>query len=645
MLLLKKILILIFVFFKLSNCINFDFIINLLQQLNNIHNFKTLIIFQSEFFHEFELNEFYLKLQKNNSKIPKYCLTTTTMPSSSSTNKNIKLRNLINNNFISIIFISNNIDDPIFELIDIVLEKLHWTKIIFIILNDHLHSLLLPKKILKWCYLKHMLNSIVLFENHYYEIQIMNFESFPNFYIQNLNKNFNISNYNNAFLNNNKNLTEILFMYDEINDQKLNFKNAEFKATLLHSPPMTTTLYNKKIGRNIISGIGPYMIKDAKHLNNWKIKFINFKYSDDDLLNYETIYKLLKYKKINLCITPKELINDKYSYDISYPLYISKLCLIIPVKRLPTYMHLIHAFQNDAWLILSISIILLTILLYIAHSFNNKSNNNRLKKFEFGELFGQSLTGIFNLQFPISLQKIHNSIHIKFIYILILIFGFIISTIYITFATSYLTKIIIFKTINTIDDLIKKNIKILTTKEQLKYMINLRNYSKDFNNSFIIVNEYNYAKTVDSLNQSYAYAIFDYSLELLLKLQRNLHKPLFYQSKICFGSYFVSFPIQSDSLLRRSLKYLIIRYHQSGLLNYIIPKVYDELIEYNYIKPFKDTYNSGPFRLEMEHLKLLWYFWMIGIFISCICFLLEIIWIKIKIYFGKVLRKIKEINF
>lgn len=538
--------------------------------------------------------------------------------------KNLQFYKIINlQNTLSIVYFKtfNDIIPPIKKC----LRKIRSiSKIIFIkLINNNSNNEIKKdiKFLFKWTRQISLINSIILIKNskNLNQIEIYGYNSWPK---------LKIKNFTSSSLTLSSSTIEKFFKVN-IYDKNLIKNYCKLKIIMaLHLPKIFCT--NKKNCFNTLSGYAGHILYEflktfnCSSSSSYKI----YEIDDKKIQKYTTLYiheLMLKYN-IDISTLPYDLANNYNSYfDTSYPILLSKYCFIIPLNNeIPKFMYLILPFHLNLWLLIFITIFYSTFLLYFIKKFllNKKYSN-----------FSECLLNVICSIIYISLIKnfnLYKNLQLYFIYILLILLGFILTNIYLSLTTSFFTKILYNIQINNLQDIINNNLQILDegqSLQSLEIFLNITNNEKfKLKNLLKIINENDYIDQTNQLNTTLAFIAETDEINIIFKQQEYLKRKKFYQSKICFGEHYVTFLLKYDTIIKNHLNLFLLKIQENGLLNYWKLSSYTDLINMKYLKTMYD-YNNEYERqpINLEHLMILWYCYIIGILLSLLCFLLEIL--------------------
>ncbi|CAD7011915.1 unnamed protein product [Ceratitis capitata] len=154
--------------------------------------------------------------------------------------------------------------------------------------------------------------------------------------------------------------------------------------------------------------------------------------------NYSEIYERIHNGEYNLAMNGATLVNHvTLNVRFSYPLYWVKNCVMVPLEdELPKYWYIVWPFGRYIYMCILFGIF------YIAFLMN-------------------SAIIMFSSNMNVQLKNAH--VRVLFFYMLLFVFGFILAAYHAPYLTAYNMKPVFVPPINTVDDLLNANIRVLIT--------------------------------------------------------------------------------------------------------------------------------------------------------------------------------------
>lgn len=577
---------------KLFVHLNVTILAQLLATINTVFNCENLIIVSHDnYTKSLEFNIFMQQIAVDQLK-PVFLFTT-------SQNMNLKLR--INKNSLALIFMRqcevNNCND-IREITHRTLLSFRTNKSVFILESENCPL----KDLVDWLWYEQFVNSLILCGN-----EIYSFDPFP--YIQ-----ITKPKVNEYFLK-----RDAAFY---------NLKGYYLNTPVIESLPRLYPIKDGQ-GNNLLSGPNGYLFTHFIRFMNMTWNGFNEDYwlqafNKSGIALYETMSLFtIQNTSAEIAAEAPLIVHSSFAFDNSYPTDTVHLCLMIPVQNaLPNYLYLFRPFSIDLWIMLTFLIIYTTAMFYILL----KATYFRKTPVDIFCCFQQSFNVIINASNLEDFRLPRASWII--LYLPLFVFGFTISSFYSTYLAAFLTTILYENDLETIDDLIHSNVKIMIVDWQLedlfqyfnihiKAMINFVNVSYEFSNDVVVHR--------NSLNTSYGYLVPSDMWKIFQKEQELLRRPIFKLSQICYTTFFSSFPIKQDSYIEQPIKYFIMLSQQFGLFEAWEHRSFRDAINAKIYYLLKDNTENDYEALSVSFFAIGWWLLFCGLFIGCVTCGIEVL--------------------
>lgn len=569
----------------------------LIKSLNKQYRYETVTIFISEELWSDCDNLFpLLSTIEESSWKPKLIIT-------KQTTMYIDIERILNGSPLSLVLAENH-ESYIIDIAKILLRGVRHNPIIFYLRDKKdLHTMEDFTKFCVWSAKTQFINALVMFQNL---SERYGCELFPK--IQTVNQT--------------KWPTNLLFSIST-KHKPLNFKRKIFEFPIAEDKPRAFVVsYNENTTTVKSSGLCWKMFKYFILQSNGELLLRPLYKPGESYKPIHEILEMIANKSIVAspnCFTDVDL----KRFSTTYPIQIVDWCLMVPiVRKVPSYEYILTPFQMETKLIISAAVILSGGIFWILLGFNN---------FSLGVLNG--LCGFIDLAFCSNLEVFHRHISRCF-QILIRLAGFICCNYYNALLSSFLATTIFGKQIDSFEDLIKSEFNLMmryTDSRSLK-KYNLSNIILD---RFIIKNGDVLAKHRDSLDRSYVYPVSSDRWYFHNLQQNTMRVKYFRYTKMCFGQYLLTFPLWYDSLFKEPLDYFILKSLSGGLTKYWTDESF---------RDFKDISNMTMAQREPEAMPMdlvyftyAWFCIAIGLVISLVGFLLELVYFNLYFKFYKIL--------
>lgn len=327
------------------------------------------------------------------------------------------------------------------------------------------------------------------------------------------------------------------------------------------------------------------------------------KYNDSELKYYAL--SLDTNTTVHMSATASIVINSGYDVAESYPTYIVDACYMVPVKNaLPAHLYIKQPFSLQLWLLLAFLVICSSLLLY---QFSDKRK-------EYFTFFLTSICVFLNISTKVPSHITHWSLFL--VYFSLFTFGFMLNAYYNTYLSAFLTTILYGKEVDTIEDLAKSGIQILNTKQTTMTHMRLGRFPEEFLNCYKTIDNDREDEIIslrDNLNTSYAYACSSDRWNHFEKMQELLRWKLFRWTKICFGRYYVTYPMLHDTHLSEPLRYFSMSCQQMGLFRAWPARTFRDAMNMKMYSILREETPNDFEALEVNFLRIAWWILLLGL--------------------------------
>lgn len=331
-----------------------------------------------------------------------------------------------------------------------------------------------------------------------------------------------------------------------------NINGYHIRTPIINDPPRVMKFFNPRKKKMEFGGYSYNILDNFIKSVNGTFTHLTFlkEYDIVNFLNRTTA------KEIDICIH-SYMSGDNYA--ISFPLKTLRWELMIPVEaRLDPYFYFIVPFENKVWFA-----ILLT-LGYIA-IMSSCMQFMVTGKFKWMECFSDVLLKFLNMSAEVSLNN--EQIIILAFKMQVFLFAFIINNLYLAHLTTFLATELPVKSIENLDQLIQKNIKILCVQYEADDLIEIVN-RKSVEKLLVKVPVLEFLEQRNSLrNTSYAFTLAEDKILFLFKQQERLKRPMFHVMKDSLSILQLGLPMPMDSPFLSPFNHFLIRIQQSGLIS------------------------------------------------------------------------------
>ncbi|XP_055856025.1 uncharacterized protein LOC129919199 [Episyrphus balteatus] len=407
---------------------------------------------------------------------------------------------------------------------------------------------------------------------------------------------------------------------------KTNFKNVgklfpeitkDMKKYRIETPfleDIPKTFIFKKHGRNFLVGNDASIIGEfAKHMN---INLIPIFLPNMDL---EKIFRIISFNNLELSVHSFSM-HYLLQSGRSYPVDFERWCIMVPFRNeLPKKKLVFKAFDGTTWLAIGLGVVFIAFVLRFIDPPTTTGclGKNLLKSLS---IMMYSSNQVKRIPVPSALKCV--------LYAFVFCLGFILYSFYTSFLARFCTTLVFRNTIDTVEDLINENLRIMIIDYETSAIRLQANYDEKFFQLLYPMPYYDVVTHRNSFNNNFAYSISESDWIHLDKQQSKLKKPLFRFSKICYGRHFTMFPLQSDSHLKPHLDDFILRVKEGGLDVAWKDQSFGMAITMKYSRMLVDK-STVINPLSLEFFENVFIIWLIGIGLSMIGFVTEVLHKKI----------------
>ncbi|XP_065363421.1 uncharacterized protein LOC135956777 [Calliphora vicina] len=419
----------------------------------------------------------------------------------------------------------------------------------------------------EWCWKKGFTNALILVDNEKYYQQHYEIYNYNRFQRQQITNMTNFSK---------------LQLYP---DKFRNLHKFKIRTFAQYDPPR---VFDK---RNCMR---KYMNRLLGYVATLYEAFLKEYNAEMDLLYFSTnksysimeIMQIVDNDEIDLAINPYIPIK---SVHLSYPLRMLQRCVVVPYpQELSKYKFFIMPFESKVWLSFLATWFILSLAKFFGW-FLKQSNSSTLD-------VGEILLDVWRLMmylpsFTVCSYKDFkwfNAVWFSFITVM----GFIFSNLYMASLTSFFSGLTFKPTINTLGELIQRNITLDVVDYEIPTILNNRDLPKYFAELLRARNASDLINDIMALHANHSYAALEDRIIFSLNQQIHLRQPVSQVVKECLTTMPFGFLMPAHSQYEKPLNRFILRSASAGLID----KWYFEAIQ--------DGYCSGILTMRMPLLKV-----------------------------------------
>lgn len=569
---------------------NYSNLLQILTTINNVYNYENLIIVSDDkYLSSLEFSVFVQRIAVEQMK-PVFIFT-------KSQSTNLKLR--IHKNSLSLIFVgkSDINGDDILDIIHKALLGFRTNKSVFILDCDSLEDLV------DWLWKEQFINSLILWRNVVYS-----FDPFPALRII-------------------KPSVDEYFSFKETS--AYNLKGYYLDSPVIESLPRLYPVKDNE-GNDLLSGPNGYLFNHFIHFmnitwNGFDEQYWQQVFNESGLSSYDTISLFtIQNTSAEIAAESPIIIESSFTFDTSYPTDTVSMCLMIPANNeLINYLYILKPFSSDLWILVALLILYTTVLLYYLLN----TTYFKGKPVDLFICYQQSFNVLLNASNLIAFRLPRSSWII--LYLPLFIFGLGMYSSYTTYLSSFLTTVLFEKDIETIDDLLRGHVKILLIDFQMTDLFEHYNLTDKASNKFVNVSYESYGYVLEQrnrLNTSFGYLVPSDMWKIFQKEQELLRRPIFKLSRICYTTFFASFPIKQDTYIGQPLKYLILLSQQFGLFKAWEGRSFRDALHAKLFHLHRDNTANDYDDLSPSFFALAWWFLFGGLALSCLACMMEMLY-------------------
>lgn len=481
---------------------------------------------------------------------------------------------------IIIVYIKKGLlDESLMEMLPSLMWRLHELHIVFITKDEPVAWL---EDLFNYSFREGFIN-VLLIQQYNQTLSLYSYNPYPNIQVQRLSH---------------------LGDYFNRKFQLQNFNHFPIRTVSIRMEPRMIEYVNRK-GQLVFAGYMYHaMMEFIRHYN------ATLKILKESPKSFADGIVMMGKKGMDFACYPKEI---QWNMSGTAPLYLMNDYFAVPYSRpIASYLYFSRPFQSTLWLAVMGTVGYGMLALYIIY----KKNGTEISL----EFLCSWCYVLFLSQpyFRISNWK-------QFVvHCLLLLFGFILTNLYLTMLSSMLTSGLFEPQLNTMKDLIHSPYPLLADDFIADYFNNLDIIPREIHDRMIIVPGTTLDEARTGLNTSFMYIGYDDRLEAILYQQNLLKVPLFKLITKSFKEGIMSISIADGLPYLSMLNTYLRRIFECGILQKMKSDAWMDTIESGIYKLFRSE------RLEQKPYDLEFYFyafasWAIGLVLAVLSFLLELL--------------------
>ncbi|CAD7086958.1 unnamed protein product [Hermetia illucens] len=540
----------------------------IVEELFRIYEFRTIVCFTNDI-KGAELAETLFEMGSPVDSIPKLVW-----------NQHVKTKTMFNTNALNIAFVSNSNRENILEMVKTALEDNLLSKVIFYFLPEMSHNINL-RDFSEWLWEERILYSVMVADN-----RVFTYNPYPEV-----------------------SLVEVTSA--ESLESVFTAKLADFHGTavrVVRSLDISRDVQYFDRNGNIQFG-GYFMKTILAFIQKHNGTFIEQKAKRD----MSDVGEMLINRKIDFVSMTMTMAMKRVK--LSYPLNSIAPCILMPYqKELPRVFYLVLPFEVSGWLLFGAGALLLFFVIALTELLHRTSSASICQEaaFRVWRMITQQI------HFPAEVEA--NQWMMIIISLATLHFMLLLS-LYQSGLSSFYTKSISAKQIDTPEDLARTSYKILSPRLQLDFLRQKEHFPKKVLDRFMVDDSLVKAN-LKQMDPNFGYLPASEFKDILRELEQRPSTKLFHLTKMCTPRMLLSVIHQNESPFKDIFGDVIFRFVDAGLiLKWERDTVY-ELKEVGFLR--MQLVSESLLRpLKLEELYFVWVIYVIGVVLSVAVFCLE----------------------
>ncbi|XP_037717455.1 uncharacterized protein LOC119551912 [Drosophila subpulchrella] len=308
-------------------------------------------------------------------------------------------------------------------------------------------------------------------------------------------------------------------------------------------------------------------------------------------------------------------ITTKYVVSYSYPIGINDCCIMVPFRnQSPADQYMREALQNNVWILIILFTLYIALAIWLCSPLRPR------------DLSAAFLQSICTLTYSAPTFIIRTpTLRMRYLYIVLAIWGIVTSNLYISRMTSYFTTAPPQRQVNTVQDVVEANLRIkMLAVEHERMAKSPLQYPESYMRQVDLVDKHMLDLHRDPFNTSFGYTVSSDRWRFLNMQQLHLWKPIFRLTDICEGPFYHVFPMHRDSHLRSPMTEYIMIAQQAGLMNHWKREAFWEAVHLHRIQVH--LFDEEPIALTLDFFVSVLRTWTLGLILSGLAFAAEMKW-------------------
>ncbi|KAH8257756.1 hypothetical protein KR038_000136 [Drosophila bunnanda] len=334
-----------------------------------------------------------------------------------------------------------------------------------------------------------------------------------------------------------------------------------------------------------------------------------------DYLNMTNLLDLVSQGVYETLIHSFTEITTKYVISYSYPIGINDCCIMVPYRnQSPADQYMRDALQGNVWLLIILFTLYISVAIWLC---------SPLRPRDFSAAFLQSISTLTYMTPTFIIRT--PTLRMRYLNIVLAIMGIVTSNLYISRMTSYFTTAPPSRQVNTVQDVVDANLRVLMLAVEHERMAKSPlQYPASYMRQVDIVDKHVIDLHREPFNTTYGYTVSSDRWRFLDMQQHHLQKPIFRLTDICEGPFYHVYPMHADSHLRSPMTEYIMIAQQAGLMNHWKREAFWEAV---HLKLFQvHIIVEEPMALSLSFFSSMLRTWTFGLVVSGMAFAAEMKW-------------------
>ncbi|CAD7086966.1 unnamed protein product [Hermetia illucens] len=543
----------------------------IVEELTRIYDFRTIIYFTTDIRGN-EAEEILLGMESPVESIPKLVWDQKI--------QNVKTKSIFNTNVLSIVFVSESNRGNILEVFKTALQDNLLAKVIFYFLPEMIPNITL-RNFSDWLWQERILYSLMVVDNH-----VFTFNPFPEVSVEEV--------------------TSIESLESVFATKLVNLHRTAVRV--VRSIEISRDI--EYVDRNGNIQFGGYFMKTIlAFIEKHNGTFVEHSAKKD----MTDVGEMLDNREIDFSsVMVMEVVQDA---KLSYPLSTITPCVLIPYQmELPRVFYLVLPFQKSGWILFGAGVIFFFFVMAVTDLLHGRNSASICQEVAF------RVWRILTLQIHFRDHLRTNKL-IKFINLLATVQFMLLLSLYQSGLSSFYTKSISAKQIDTAEDLVRTSYKILSPGLQLDFLRQVEFLPKSVLQRFV-EDDSLVSSNLKQMDPKFGYLPPSEYKDFLEELEERPSTKIFHMTKMCTPSMLLSVVNQKDSPFKDIFNDIIFRLRDTGLMLKWQRDVVYELKQVDFLR--MELASEGVLRpLKVDELYFVWVIYVIGIALSVVVFCVQ----------------------